>query len=443
MSKSPQLLKPVQSNISNLNRREFIKASTLGTGALIASGFLSPTNALARASKPPLGHVVIIGGGYAGATAAKYIRMWSLNNIAVTVIEKSAQFVSCPLSNLVLGGSKTINDLTFSHDLVEKNHGVAWVQDEVIGVDTSGKKVKMARGEISYDRLIIAPGIDFIYDSLPNLASAEAQQSVPHAWKAGWQTVNLRKQLEAMPDGGVFVMSIPKSPYRCPPGPYERACQVASYFKVHKPTSKVIVLDANAEIISKKGLFTKVFNEMYAGMIDYRANSLVTEVDVPSKTVKTEFDTIKADVLNIIPPQRAGKATQMLGLNNIDKRWCEVDFLTYESKIMPNVHVIGDSVSAGLPKSAHMATSQARVCANAIVAMMSQQQPDPAPVFANTCYSYVNDKMAIHVANVYRYDATKKVMIAAEGGGVSDKPSELEASYAAAWASNIWSDVLT
>ena len=443
MSKLPIVLQPIPTKISNINRREFIKASSLSAGAIVAGGFFGTGNVLARASKPPLGHVVIIGGGYAGATAAKYIRMWSMRNIAVTVIEKSAQFVSCPLSNLVLGGSKNINDLTFSHDLVQKNHGITWVQDEVTAVDTTAKKVKMNRGEISYDRLIIAPGIDFMYDSLPNLASAEAQQSVPHAWKAGWQTVNLRKQLEAMPNGGVFVMSIPKAPYRCPPGPYERACQVASYFKAHKPASKVIVLDANTEIISKKGLFTKVFNEMYAGIIDYRPNSLVTEVDVPSKTAKTEFETVKADVLNIIPPQRAGKATQMLGLNNIDKRWCEVDFLTYESKIMQSVHVIGDSVSAGLPKSAHMATSQARVCANAIVAMMSQQQPDPAPVFANTCYSYVNDKMAIHVANVYRYDAVKKVMIAAEGGGVSDKPSELEASYAAAWANNIWSDVLT
>ncbi len=431
-----------------LNRRDFIKTLSLGSCGLMATGLiaaslLSPQNAMAHASKPPLGHVVIIGGGYAGTTAAKYIRMWSLNNIAVTVIEKSSQFVSCPVSNLVLGGSKTIDELTFGYDLVQKNHGIEWVHDEVIAIDTAARKVKMARGEISYDRLIIAPGIDFMYDSLPNLASVKAQQAVPHAWKAGWQTVNLRKQLEALTDGGVFVMSIPKAPYRCPPGPYERACQVASYFKAHKPASKVIVLDANAEIISKKGLFTQVFNEMYDGIIDYRPNSLVTEVSVTSKIVKTEFETVKADVINIIPPQRAGKAAQILGLNNIDKRWCEVDFLTYESKIAANIHVIGDSVSAGLPKSAHMATSQARVCASAIVAMMNQQQTDPAPVFANTCYSYVNDKMAIHVANVYRYDATKKVMLAADGGGVSDKPSKLEASYAAAWANNIWFDVLT
>lgn len=438
-------------NQQSLNRREFIKTLGLSAGSLGALGLgvgnlLNPQTAMARASKPPLGHVVIVGGGYAGATAAKYIRMWSLNNIAVTVIEKSSQFVSCPLSNLVLGGSKNIHDLTFSYDLVQKNHGIQWVQDEVTSIDTNAKKVFMKRSEIKYDRLIIAPGIDFMYDSLPNLASSETQKLVPHAWKAGWQTVNLRKQLETMPNGGVFVMSIPKAPYRCPPGPYERACQVAHYFKTSKPASKVIVLDANAEIISKKGLFTKAFNEMYPNIIDYRPNSLVIDVNVANKTVTTEFgtaDDVKADVLNIIPAQRAGKPTQMIGLNNIDKRWCEVDFLTYESKIAANVHVIGDSVSAGLPKSAHMATSQARVCANAIVALMSGSMPDPAPVFANTCYSYVNDKMAIHVANVYRYDAAKKIMVSAEGGGVSDKPSELEASYAGAWANNIWSDVLT
>ena len=427
--------------INDLNRRDFIKTAAIISGSSLLGACANFGSN--KASMASLGRVVIIGGGYAGTTAAKYIRMWSNGNIETVVIEKSSQFVSCPLSNLVLGGSKSINDLTFSYDLVKKNHGVKWVNDEVTAIDLSAKKVMMNRGEITYDRLIIAPGIDFIYDRLANLESAEAQSKVPHAWKAGWQTVNLRKQLEAMPDGGVFVMNVPKAPYRCPPGPYERACQVASYIKVSKPKSKVIVLDANAEIISKKGLFTKVFNEMYAGIIDYRPNNTVTDVDVANKTVITDFDKISADVLNIIPPQRAGKPAQMAALNNIDKRWCEVDFLTYESKSAPNVHVIGDSVSAALPKSAHMATSQARVCASAIVELMQGRMPDPAPVFANTCYSYVNDKQAIHVANVYRYDEVKKIMVAADGGGVSTNPTDIEGDYAKAWAANIWSDVLT
>ena len=418
-----------------IDRRDFLKIAA--STALISFPMIS------KAITQSKGRIVVIGGGYAGATAAKYLRSWSNGSLDVIMVEPRTQFVSCPLSNLVLGGTKNINELTFGYDMLKSNHGIQWVSDEVVAIDTSARVVKMKQGELAYDRLIIAPGIDFMYEQLPVLQSEEAQLAVPHAWKAGVQTVNLRKQLESMKDGGVFVISIPKAPYRCPPGPYERVSQVAFYLKNHKPNSKIIVLDANAEIISKKGLFTKVWAEMYAGMIDYRPNSSVVDVDVVAKTVKAEFESVRADVLNVIPPQRAGKIAQIAGVANVDKRWCEVDFLTYESKIIPNVHVIGDSVSAALPKSAHMATSQARVCANAIVALMSNQLPDSAPVFANTCYSYVSDKMAMHVANVYRFDPNKKIMVSAEGGGVSEKPSELEGNYAQAWAKNIWSDVLT
>lgn len=418
-----------------MDRRDFLK--------IAASTALVSLPMLSKAATQAKGRVVVIGGGYAGASAAKYLRTWSNGGLNVIVVEPRSQFVSCPLSNLVLGGNKDINDLTFGYDLLKSNHGIQWVNDEVVAIDVASRVVKMKQGELAYDRLVIAPGIDFMFEQLPMLQSPEAQEVVPHAWKAGAQTVNLRKQLESMKDGGVFVMSIPKAPYRCPPGPYERVCQVAFYLKNHKPNSKIIVLDANAEIISKKSLFTKAWAEMYAGMIDYRPNSSVLAVDVGTKNVKTEFESVQANVLNVIPPQRAGKIAQIVGAATVDKRWCEVDFLTYESKIVPNVHIIGDSVSAALPKSAHMATSQARVCANAIVALLSDQAPDTLPVFANTCYSYVSDKMAMHVANVYRYDANKKMMVPAEGGGVSDKPSELEGNYAQAWAKNIWSDVLT
>lgn len=421
----------------DIQRRWLVQASAM------SAALLTTNLSMARASKPPIGRVVIIGGGYAGTTAAKYIRMWSLGNVETIVIEPSSQFVSCPLSNLVLGGSKSIHDLTFSYQLLRKHHGIQWVNDTVVGVNTEAKRVHLSRGELSYDRLIVAPGIDVNYERTPNLASDEAQTLIPHAWKAGWQTVNLRKQLETMQDGGVFVISIPQAPYRCPPGPYERVCQVASYLKQHKPRSKVVVLDANPEVTSKKGLFMQAFTQTYVGIVDYRPSNELVSVDINTKTVTTEFEQIKADVLNVIPPQLAGKIAQQMRLNNIDKRWCEVDFLTYASFIDPWVHVIGDSVSAGLPKSAHMATSQARVCAAAIVALMSGDQPDPLPVFANTCYSFVDDKQAIHVANVYRYDPVKKVMVSAEGGGVSAAPSEQEGQYAFAWANNIWSDLLT
>ena len=420
-----------------LNRRGFIKA-------IGASGLLLASSAgLAMASKPPLGRVVIVGGGYAGATAAKYLRLWSLGAIEVVLVEANRQFVSCPMSNLVLGGSKSINDLTFGYDALQANHGIIFKHDTVTAIDASLKKITMLGGTLSYDRLIVAPGVDFNYQEWPMLASLDAQKQVPHAWKAGWQTVNLRQQLEAMADGGVFVMNVPKAPYRCPPGPYERACQVASYFKQHKTKSKVLVLDANAEIISKKGLFAKVFNESYAGIIDYRPDNAISSINLATKTVSTEFDSIKADVLNFIPPQRAGKIAQVAGLTEKDYPWCDVNFLTYESKLVPDVHVLGDSVAAGLPKSAHMATNQAKVCASAIVQLMSGNLPDAAPVFANTCYSFINDHAAMHVANVYRYDAGKKMMVSAEGGGVSISPNEKEAGYAHAWANNIWADTLS
>ncbi len=419
------------------NRRAFIKAIG-ATGLVLAS---NPS--LAMASKPPLGRLVIVGGGYAGATAAKYLRLWSLGAIEVVLVEANRQFVSCPMSNLVLGGSKSINDLTFGYDGLQANHGVIFRHDTVTAIDAAAKRITMLGGTLAYDRLIVAPGVDFNYQEWPMLASLDAQKQVPHAWKAGWQTVNLRHQLEAMADGGVFVMNVPKAPYRCPPGPYERACQVASYFKQHKAKSRVIVLDANAEIISKKGLFAKVFNETYAGIIDYRPDNAISHINLATKTVSTEFDSIKADVLNFIPPQRAGKIAQLAGLTEKDYPWCDVNFLTYESKLVPDVHVLGDSVAAGLPKSAHMASNQAKVCASAIVQLMSGNLPDAAPVFANTCYSFINDHAAMHVANVYRFDAGKKMMVSAEGGGVSISPNEKEAGYAHAWANNIWADTLS
>jgi len=418
-----------------MQRRAFLKL--LGATAAIGS-----FPGIARAASVK-GRVLIIGAGYAGATAAKYLRLWGGEELEIVLVEKSTTFVSCPLSNLVLGGSKQIGDLTFNFSGLDR-YGIKRLHEEVAAIDAGQHKIRMESGDdIPYDRLIIAPGIDFMWDKLTMLDNPAAQEAVPHAWKAGPQTVNLRKQLEAMADGGVFVIGIPKAPYRCPPGPYERVSQVAFYLKQAKPKSKIIVLDANAEIVSKKGLFTKAWAELYPGMVEYRPNSQIVEVDVGNRTVKTEFESVRADVLNVIPPQRAGKVAQLAGAANIDQRWCEVDFLTYESKVLPGVHIIGDSVAAALPKSAHMATSQAKVCASAIVSLMQGDAPDPQPVFANTCYSFVSDKLAMHVANVYRYDPTKKIMLPAEGGGVSEMPSEQEGNYAQYWAKNIWSDVLT
>lgn len=417
-----------------MQRRQFLHMLSAGAAVGVFPGWL-------RAAGLARGRVVIVGGGYAGATTAKYLRLWGGNALEIILVERNTTFVSCPLSNLVLGGSKQIGELTFNYSGLDR-YDIKRLHQSVTDIDAERRRVRVADGgELGYDRLVIAPGIDFLYHGLPMLQSAEAQENIPHAWKAGPQTVNLRRQLEAMPDGGVFVLSVPKMPYRCPPGPYERVSQAAFYFKQAKPKSKIIVLDANPDIVSKKGLFLQAWQELYPGMIDYRPNSEVVEVDVATRTARTEFEAVRADVLNVVPPQQAGEPARLAGAANVDRRWCGVDFLTYESLAVPNVHIIGDAVAAALPKSAHMATSQAKVCASAIVALLSGGNPDDAPVFANTCYSFVSDALAMHVANVYRYDRDKKAMLSVEGG-VSERPSAQEGSYAQWWAKNIWSDVL-
>jgi NADPH-dependent 2,4-dienoyl-CoA reductase/sulfur reductase-like enzyme len=423
-----------------INRRKFIQF--VGASGLLglAPGALHAAERLGKRGKSP--RVVIVGAGFGGATAAKYLRMWSDNKVEVLLVERQKSFISCPMSNTVLGGSRSMADITHSYDDLTKKHGVLRVQAEVTAIDPDKRTLQTARGDLPYDRLILAPGIDFMFEQIEGLNAELAEKQLPHAWKAGPQTALLRKQLEGMPDGGVYVLSIPKAPYRCPPGPYERACQVAFYLKNSKPKSKVLILDANPDITSKKGLFLKAWSELYPGMIEYRPNAMVTKVDAKTRTLSTEFETMKADVLNVVPPMRAGKAADLAGVVNVDNRWCAVDFLTYESTARPNIHVIGDAVSAGLPKSGHMATSQAKVTAAAIIELLAGNQPDPDPVLANTCYSMVSDKEAMHVANVFRYNKEKKQMVAAEGGGVSDKHSDTEGSYAKYWAQNIWADAL-
>ena len=419
-----------------LKRRSFIK-----TAVAAGSVAMLPTSVFAIPNKHTQQKVVVVGGGFAGATAAKYMRMWDAD-LEVILIERNAQFVSCPQSNLVLGGSRNLQQLTHDYQALNKL-GVKTVQAEVVAIDTDKQTVKLHDGvEVDYDRLVIAPGIDFIYDDLPMLASYEAQQKVPHAWKAGPQTSLLKQQLHNMKQGGTMVMAVPTGPLRCPPGPYERACQIAYYLKHNNPTAKLIVLDANADIMSKKGLFRAAWQEHYADLIEYIPSSPIEDIDVANLQIESEFDSYSADVLNVIPPQKAGKVAEMAGVINVDERWCKVDFLTYESTEKKNVHVIGDAIAAKLPKSGHMANAQAKVCAAAVVSLLKEQLPEQQPVINNTCYSFVDDKQAMHVAAVYRYDKEQKAMIAMPGGGVSEHASELEGAYANAWAKNIWADAL-
>ncbi|HEX5390063.1 MAG TPA: NAD(P)/FAD-dependent oxidoreductase [Burkholderiaceae bacterium] len=425
-----------------MQRRQFVQ--TLGVGSAAAGLGVLGGCATAGGNGPK---VVVVGGGYAGATAAKYLRLFSDNTVNVTLVEPNAAFVSCPISNLVINGSKTIADVTTPYDNLEKRHGVKLVRDTVTSIDVEKRVVKLAGGtELPYDRVIVSPGVDFMWDSLPGMASQTAKDKVLHAWKAGAQTVALRRQLEALPDGGVYAMSIPLAPYRCPPGPYERACMVANYFKKAKPKSKVVIFDANDDITSKKGLFMKAWDEHYRGMIEYRPKHKVTDVDVTTNTLKFEFnDDFKAGVLNVIPDMRAGDIAVKTGLATANKRWCDVDFLTFESKAAKNVHVLGDAIqiAPAMPKSGHMANQHGKTCAAAVVSLLAGKEPPQLPIYANTCYSFVTDEDVVHVASVHRYDAAQKTMLTVPGsGGLSSAASELEGRYALAWARNIWADTL-
>ncbi len=420
-----------------LKRRDFIKA----LGAAAAGSALYGCAGGAR----PSGHVVVIGGGYGGATAAKYIRMWSDGGIDVTLIERNPTFVSCPISNLVLAGVKTMDDITVSYDGLRRQ-GVRVVQGEAAAVDPVKRTVRLTSGEtIGYDRLVVSPGIDFMWDQVPALNNADAQAKVLHAWKAGPQTVALRKQLEAMPDGGVYAISIPKAPYRCPPGPYERACTVAHYFKTQKPRSKVLILDANEDVVSKKGLFMAAWNNLYKGIIEYRPQHELRDVDAKTMTAILEFDRVKADVLNVVPPQRAGDIAKHAGLITANNRWCGVDWLTLESVAQKNIHVLGDATLSAplMPKSGHMANQHAKVTAAAIVNLLAGQPVNDSPLVMNTCYSFVNADNAMHVSSVHAYDPKDKTFKTVPGsGGVSQAASELEGKIALAWAKNIWADTL-
>ncbi len=413
----------------------------LATGA--ALGGLGLAGCASTGAGPSIGRVVVVGGGFGGATAARYLRLWGGGQVDVTLVERQASFISCPISNLVVGGHKQMADITLGYDGL-KALGVKVVQGEVTAIDTAGRKLRLAGGaDLPYDRLILSPGIDFMLEQVGGLAVALDSGRVVHGWKAGPQTVALRKQLVDMADGGVYAISIPKVPYRCPPGPYERACMVASYLKQAKPRSKVLVLDANPEIQSKKALFERAFAQHYKDILEYRPNAELKEVS--GQVAKLEFEDVKADVLNVVPPQRAADLARGAGLVNINSRWVGVNWLTMESTAVPGVHVLGDaSFSAPLmPKSGHMANQHAKVAAAAVIQLLKGEAVNATPVVMNTCYSFVTARDVIHVASVHQYDAADKTFKTVPGaGGVSAAANQVEGRYALSWADNIWNDML-
>jgi sulfide dehydrogenase [flavocytochrome c] flavoprotein chain len=417
-----------------IDRRSFLKM-TAGAGAagvLYGCASTGPSGSTAEVMPKTGRRVVVVGGGYGGTIAAKYIRMMD-KSIEVVLVERNDHFVSCPFSNLYIGGlMKDLSPLTIRYDKLVANHGIKFLQAEVTGVDAASKTVVTSKGTLKYDHLVLSPGVDFRTEEVKGYNLATTPDVIPHAWKAGPQTVLLRKQLEAMPAGGNVVLTIPLAPFRCPPGPYERTSMIAMFLKQHKPKSKM-------------GLFLKGWKKHYEGIIDYRPAKKVTEVDVASKTVLIEgLEDVKGAVVNLIPPQRAGQIAVAAGLVGADKNWCPVNPTTFESTIHKGIHVIGDACVAGaMPKSGYSANSEAKACATNIVNMMNGRElVDFSGI--NTCYSFLSAKEAVEVTGVYKVDKEKNAIIAVPGTvGVSPDLSELEAIYAESWLKNILTEMST
>jgi NADPH-dependent 2,4-dienoyl-CoA reductase/sulfur reductase-like enzyme len=417
------------------SRRELLTSSA----AVVASALL-PMPALAQAAP----RVVVIGGGFAGASAARAIKRAN-PRIAVTLVEANRTFTACPFSNLVIGGLRELKAQQFGYDAIAAD-GIQVAFAVATGVNAQTRSVALEGGTtLAYDRLIVAPGIDLKWDGLPGYTEAAAAR-MPHAWKAGEQTALLRRQLEAMPDGGLVVMSAPANPFRCPPGPYERASLIANYLKTRKPKSKLIVLDAK-DAFSKQKLFQNAWKELYPDHLEWVGLSnggKVASVDAGEMTLATDFDKHKAAVANVIPPQRAGRIAEIAGVADATG-WCPIDAVTFESKRVPNIHVLGDATIAGaMPKSAFTANAQAKVCAAAIVKLLAGEKPSE-PRLINTCYSVVGPSYGITVAGVYQ--PVNGVLTDIKGaGGVSplDAPRSVraqEALFAEGWFNTITAEV--
>ncbi|MGA9394306.1 MAG: FAD/NAD(P)-binding oxidoreductase [Azonexus sp.] len=430
-----------------LDRRNFIKvlggASSLALAGCATQGSVGSTSEIMP--KGPARRVVVLGGGYGGAIAAKYVRMLD-KSIEVVLIEKNRQFISCPFSNFYIAGlMNDMSALTIGYDKLAANHDIKMLFAEATAIDPAARKVVTTEGAVTYDRLIVSPGIDFRNEEVEGY-TAETANTIPHAWKAGEQSTLLRNQLQAMPDGGKVVISMPLSPFRCPPGPYERATLIALYLKKHKPKSKVILLDANADIVAKKPLFMKAWNNYYKGILEYMPSKKVTAIDAAKKTLLVEgIEEFKGDVVNFIPAQRAAAIAGKAGLIGEDKKWCPVDMTTFESTLQKNIHVIGDSAVAGaMPKSGYSANSQAKVCAINVVALMNGK-PVTELSGINVCYSAISDHESISVAAVYTVKDGKIISVPNSGGisPVDFSMTKAEHAYGESWLRNSLTEMST
>ena len=419
------------------SRRDLLK---LAGGAAVAGLFAGRARARARG-----GRVVVVGAGFGGATCARYLRRLA-PELDVTLVERTKRFVTCPFSNTVIAGLQDLDSVTHGFEGLRRR-GVTVLEGEVVAVDPEGGTVRLAGGgSLPFDRLVLAPGIDLKWHAIDGYDEAAAAR-MPHAWKAGAQTALLRRQLEAMKDGGLVVIAVPASPYRCPPGPYERASLIADYLHREKPRSKVLVLDAK-DGFSKQGLFREGWERLYPGKIEwvgFSGGGNVIAVDPGAMEVRTDFETFRAEVANIIPPQRSARLVDTADLA-AGGDWCPVDHRTFESTVIPNIHLLGDAILAGaMPKSGFSANSQAKVCARAVVALLREEEP-PEPAFINTCYSLLAADYGISVAAVYRLDDGGGIASVPGSGGVSPADAPLafrraEADYARGWYASITTDM--
>ncbi|MDM8354993.1 NAD(P)/FAD-dependent oxidoreductase [Pandoraea communis] len=430
-----------------MRRRDFL----LGLGSATAWAGATPALAAPLWPTPVKGRarVIVIGGGFGGATAAKALRLLSGHTIDVTLVEPNPAFVSSPLSNLVVGGNLRVSDLTVSYDGLVARHGIVWRRTRASAIDAANKRVQLADGgRLPYDKLIVAPGVSLRRDAIAGLSDPAIRDALPVAWTDARESAALHARLQAMPDGGVFAVTIPEAPFRCPPAPYERACQAAAWLKRHKPRAKVLIFDANDQVLAEAEQFHEVWRTQFAGIVEYHPQFNCTDVAIDGAKQMARFELgeeVRADVLNVIPPMRAGDIAVESGLATANGRWCDVDFLTFASKAQPDVHVLGDAIQIApqMPKSGHMANQHAKVCAAAIVATLSGHPVNPEPLYSNTCYTFVSATEAMHVASVHRYDAAQHTMLPVPGtGGASPRATRDEFALGLAWAQGIWADTL-
>jgi NADPH-dependent 2,4-dienoyl-CoA reductase/sulfur reductase-like enzyme len=416
--------------MNELSRRQFLKNLSLGLG--VAALPISMTQAAVVRPR-----VLVIGGGFAGATAAKYLRLWSNNTVDVSLIEPNAIYYSPILSNLVLNGQRQITQLGFKYDTLAQKYGIQILRSTAIALNSASRTVKLANGQtLGYERLILAPGVQF--KAITGLNS----NKVLHAWKSGNQVQQLRQQLQAMPAGGSFVMSIPKAPYRCPPGPYERACVVADYLKRNKPGSKLIVLDSNPDITVERDTFNHAFTQTYAGIVQYVPNTLLQAVDSIKKVAITSFGDYHADVLNVIPPHQAGSIVKNHGLaNSSSGDWANVNPLSYESTAVQGIHIIGDSQGTGQPKAGHIANAEAKICADAVLRLLSGAQPFQAPITNSACYSPISANTASWLTAAFAYDpASQSMQLIPASFGASSGASTSNYRKMFDWANSLFGD---